>query len=477
MIENFPEGSLKYGVIRIGYIRSTDISSGMVTFVDEENYHSEYPDDNIEFAKIACKHPTDIKINSQCIIVKTNPYSSKYYCIGFVNDSDKYSLTSKKGSDDKFSKIYNSKTNKTKVIANEGFISNQIGNNYQTLTNDDYELKVKNNKFIFGKNSWSITNEQEHVLSSGISGGQNKLSIYDNKKILMDTKNLTIKLSDGNFYLVGNKDPNSDKIQDYEAINQFYARAEKFSFVSQGGYFNVSGARVKYDLGSSKLASNIPLTGPDEVFHINAVEGDILTEVGLGDVIVKNYNFSINKKIELRCGSKIHPTASGLELTAFKTSYYLNTLYSAINSYLDFHTTGDTELYSFKNIEIEANTGTLDVFSMRDMKFDTLNNMHSTSLLNMSMTSEIGRMDLKSQTGMTLDTAAMMLLKAIAQINIEGSAVNIKGGGGGLEPTPLGNKLIEWLGKHTHPTGVGPSSPPIEAGELPTILSPLVKNN
>lgn len=55
--------------------------------------------------------------------------------------------------------------------------------------------------------------------------------------------------------------------------------------------------------------------------------------------------------------------------------------------------------------------------------------------------------------------------------------IEIKSGSGVLESMVLGETLKEWLELHTHGTGVGPSTPPVEAATLITILSPKIKNN
>lgn len=61
-------------------------------------------------------------------------------------------------------------------------------------------------------------------------------------------------------------------------------------------------------------------------------------------------------------------------------------------------------------------------------------------------------------------------------INKDGE-IHLKGGTTALESTVLGETLKLWLETHTHPTGTGPSGPPIESADLINILSEKVKNN
>ncbi len=53
--------------------------------------------------------------------------------------------------------------------------------------------------------------------------------------------------------------------------------------------------------------------------------------------------------------------------------------------------------------------------------------------------------------------------------------IHIKGDGSSIEFTVLGETLKNWLSTHTHPTGVGPSGPPVEVANLTTCLSQKVK--
>ena len=55
--------------------------------------------------------------------------------------------------------------------------------------------------------------------------------------------------------------------------------------------------------------------------------------------------------------------------------------------------------------------------------------------------------------------------------------IEIKAGNKPTEKTILGETLKQWLENHTHMTGVGQSSPPMEASQLETILSEKIKHN
>jgi len=68
---------------------------------------------------------------------------------------------------------------------------------------------------------------------------------------------------------------------------------------------------------------------------------------------------------------------------------------------------------------------------------------------------------------------------ASKNIHLTGPTVNIKGGtvaigDGASKSLVFGEDLLTWLNKHQHPTGTGPSGPPIEPA-LPAMLSQSVK--
>jgi len=55
-------------------------------------------------------------------------------------------------------------------------------------------------------------------------------------------------------------------------------------------------------------------------------------------------------------------------------------------------------------------------------------------------------------------------------LTIAGPKIRL-GSVGATNPAPLFNELKAWLETHTHPTGVGPSGVPIQAGSISTIAS------
>ena len=61
-------------------------------------------------------------------------------------------------------------------------------------------------------------------------------------------------------------------------------------------------------------------------------------------------------------------------------------------------------------------------------------------------------------------------------INKDGE-IEIKAGDNPTEKTVLGETLKQWLSTHTHMTGVGQSSSPMEVSQLETILSEKIKHN
>lgn len=466
------EAIFDFGVIKLAYIRSEDLSNGFVSFVYRDEFNKAIPNDNIRIAKLVCNYPPKVELNTECIIIKENKETQSNYCIAILDKKNKFKLNN---DSHQSSSIYSSPNNTSRISCNTGNISLVVGDTKQAIDTNSFTVNSKNTKLFLGEEVWSLTNTKDNNVLSGITGGTKKMLLYDNNLIEINSQSILISLNNGNFSLVGRKSDESLDIENYQAINQFYVHANKFSMIS-GGNYNVSAGRVKFDVSSSLIASNTPGTGPDEAFHVNVVQGDIVHEVGLGDIRLQNYNFKFIDNVELRCGSLLHPTASGLKLEAFKTSYYLNTVYSGINSYLDFTTSGDAELYSFKNINIESKVGTMDLSSLQDMSLDTLMNMNLNSIMNMTLDAKM-KMELNSLLAMDLKSALVMTLDAL-MVNINSKVgVIIKAGATPPEPSVLGAKLVSWLASHIHPTGVGPSGPPITAGALATILSPLVKNN
>jgi len=55
--------------------------------------------------------------------------------------------------------------------------------------------------------------------------------------------------------------------------------------------------------------------------------------------------------------------------------------------------------------------------------------------------------------------------------------IEFKAGAVATQFTLLGETLKTWLENHTHPTGTGPSGPPVQAATLTTCLSTTIKHN
>jgi len=67
-----------------------------------------------------------------------------------------------------------------------------------------------------------------------------------------------------------------------------------------------------------------------------------------------------------------------------------------------------------------------------------------------------------------------------SKVHITSPAVNVKGGNvfvgnNAAFSVPHGEKLVLWLQSHTHPTGVGPSGPPVQVPTNEALLSTAVK--
>lgn len=72
-----------------------------------------------------------------------------------------------------------------------------------------------------------------------------------------------------------------------------------------------------------------------------------------------------------------------------------------------------------------------------------------------------------NENGITVKTTGAALVEAAS---VELKSENVKLSASASEPGVLGQSLFDWLNRHTHPTGVGPSGPPI-APAPGTILS------
>lgn len=66
-------------------------------------------------------------------------------------------------------------------------------------------------------------------------------------------------------------------------------------------------------------------------------------------------------------------------------------------------------------------------------------------------------------------TASGVSVKASATVTVEGSAVMLGGQGG--EPVIKGTSFLTLFATHIHPTGMGPSGPPIPQGEMSSLSS------
>jgi uncharacterized protein involved in type VI secretion and phage assembly len=74
--------------------------------------------------------------------------------------------------------------------------------------------------------------------------------------------------------------------------------------------------------------------------------------------------------------------------------------------------------------------------------------------------------------GVTIKTGQKVTIDGATAFDVNAAAVNL--GQFPTEPAVLGQQLLGWLARHTHATGVGPSSPPVEP-PTPALLSTVVK--
>ena len=71
-------------------------------------------------------------------------------------------------------------------------------------------------------------------------------------------------------------------------------------------------------------------------------------------------------------------------------------------------------------------------------------------------------------------TASGVSVKASATVTVEGSAVMLGGQGG--EPVIKGTSFLTLFATHIHPTGMGPSGPPIPQGEMSSLSSKVMSS-
>lgn len=385
--------SLGYGIIKIGKVKSVDYSDDTICFVLNEQYNTGSSFDNLEYAYIMCTPPETISDGDKCLLVKENDVSTDWFCIGFVSQA----------------KI---------------------------------QKKEKKEALKQTQESFSLTSDYDGDVTSGITGGPKSLFLFNDKNITLESKGVDLKIERGNLNIVGEKDSSSNDIEDYSPINQLYARAQKFYFKA-GGFFNITAGKMKVDLSTSTLSSTIPGAGASEVFHVNAIEGDVRFDIGLGDIILNNYNFSYLNKIELRCGSILHPTASGLDLEAFSAKFYLNTVDSAVQSKLEFTTGGTALLKSTNDIDITSVAGKITLDSTQAMTL--------SSLTTMELSSNLG-LDISTKASMSMSTNTDMTLKGLVKILVDSAMIEIKGQI--LDMSKSGQ--INMGPKSVAPTGTGP---------------------
>jgi uncharacterized protein involved in type VI secretion and phage assembly len=83
--------------------------------------------------------------------------------------------------------------------------------------------------------------------------------------------------------------------------------------------------------------------------------------------------------------------------------------------------------------------------------------------------SESGKITIESKSGDTI------VITGDGKIVVKSSSQVLLGSDGATEPVILGNQWLNLFTTHTHPTGVGPSGPPTNAGQAQGCLSQKVK--
>ena len=75
--------------------------------------------------------------------------------------------------------------------------------------------------------------------------------------------------------------------------------------------------------------------------------------------------------------------------------------------------------------------------------------------------------------GVKIDTSKDVVIASAANCKINAKNVTIADGAD--TPAVRGDDMKQWLAQHTHPSAVGPTGPPVQAGTLSTTLSTVVK--
>jgi hypothetical protein len=126
---------------------------------------------------------------------------------------------------------------------------------------------------------------------------------------------------------------------------------------------------------------------------------------------------------------------------------------------------GQTSLLAFSNAGFQVSTPTGNItLSSNGNAFiqDGHGNKIMTQGSGISLVDNTGANFLLINGGnVSLGTAGQMTLQAGGPVNIDGGGITLGTGPTAIEPVILGNQFKAFFDQHIHPTGVGPSGPPI----------------
>jgi hypothetical protein len=337
--------------------------NGLITFIDNEN---EFGNSEYDFQDSAII-VGDLTIKEKDTVVSIQGGDSDAddkYCIGIIPNNDINDLTDPRLNDELENIPIKSKKGKSKFFINDKTISLTTTNSNITLDGEVFEVDIPNTKLKLNNSAFGLIGSNNERVITSIIGGEKRLHLFNEKAILAESKEMKFRINDGNLIITGKRDKNysgTDEIEQYESLNAFVMKARTMDFISQGSGINFNAGHLGIQLGSSKFSSYTPGAGPSEAFFVNAIQGNLKLTTGLGNIELQTNNLEFINKINLRCGSIIHPTASGLEMDALLSRLYLNTVYEGINSELVFNTGGFTELNSFMDIGITSSIGAINI--------------------------------------------------------------------------------------------------------------------
>lgn len=478
MLEYFPESLVKQGIIM-----AASTNGGMARVSLSESYSLDSPYDNIRTARIIGTIPQTLPVNKPCLLIKENasPYANLYF-LGVLENSVGVANDTTGTSSDEVGHNVPIKSNRgnTKVLLDENKI---------TLKSSDGEFSLSPQR-LYGKvagaeanlensNAGFMVKNGEQV-SGSVVVGQTQLHLFHRSMMKFETGDFIARLTGGNFIITGRRDREeggsaTSEVEHYLSLNRAYFKTRNFDIDTEGGSFVHSGNTHNIHLGSARMTSFIPGTGPTDAYVLDILEGNAIIDTGLGDIKITTYNVEYTNKVKLRCGSMIHPTASNLILEANSAEFSLETVFFAVSTGLYLDKGGKAELNAFKSIDLTTTTGdiTLDsmaninLTSMMDTSIDATKKIIMNATMGIETSSDMKIMlesqmdtEIMSQMKIKLESAMDTIITALkakieAQLEAIIEAANIKLNAS-TQLDMSGSTVIKAGPKMAMPTGSGP---------------------